>query len=46
MKVYSEYFKIIKPVVTLAEVSALARLVHLVEVKAEAIIRSDLVHKQ
>jgi len=46
MKVYSKYFKIIKPVVTMAEVSALARLVHLVEVKAEAIVRSYLVHKQ
>jgi enamine deaminase RidA (YjgF/YER057c/UK114 family) len=46
MKAYSEYFKTIKPVVTMAEVSALARPAHLVEVEAEAIVGSYLVQKQ
>ena len=45
MQAYSEFFKEIKPVVTLAEVSALARPAHLVEIEAEAIIGSYLTSK-
>jgi len=45
MKAYSEYFKTIKPVTILAEVSALARPAHLVEIEAEAIIGSYAVLK-
>ena len=45
MKAYSEYFKEIKPVTILAEVSALARPAHLVEIEAEAIIGSYLVRQ-
>ncbi len=45
MKAYSEYFKTIKPVVTMAEISALARPAHLVEIEAEAIVGSYIVHK-
>ena len=36
MQAYAEYFKEIKPVVIMAEVSALARPSHLVEIEAEA----------
>jgi enamine deaminase RidA (YjgF/YER057c/UK114 family) len=43
MQAYAEYFKAIKPVVTLAQVSALARPAHLVEIEAEAVIGSYLV---
>lgn len=43
MRAYSEFFKEIKPVVTMAEVSALARPAHLIEIEAEAIIGSYLV---
>lgn len=43
MKAYSEFFKEIKPVTILAEVRALARPAHLVEIEAEAIIGSYLV---
>ena len=46
MQAYSEYFKEIKPVVTMAEVSALARPAHLVEIEAEAVIGSYLVSKR
>jgi len=45
MQAYSEFFKEIKPVTILAEVNALARPTHLVEIEAEAIIGSYLVHK-
>ncbi|MGD8991553.1 MAG: Rid family hydrolase [Desulfobacterales bacterium] len=45
MQAYSEVFKEIKPVTILAEVSALARPAHLVEIEAEAIIGSYLVHR-
>ncbi|MCB2185570.1 MAG: RidA family protein [Deltaproteobacteria bacterium] len=38
MRAYSEVFKTVKPVTMLAEVSALARPAHLVEMEAEAII--------
>lgn len=40
MKAYSEFFKPVKPVITVAEVSALARPAHIVEIEAEAIIGS------
>lgn len=45
MQAYSEFFKEIKPVTILAEVSALARPAHLVEIEAEAMIGSYVVHK-
>jgi len=45
MKAYSEFFKEIKPVTILAEVSALARPAHLVEIEAEAIIGSYVLRK-
>lgn len=37
LKAYSEWFKDVKPVITMAEVSALARPEHIVEIEAEAI---------
>ncbi len=40
LKAYSEWFKEVKPVITMAEVSALARPEHLVEIEADAIIGS------
>ena len=40
MQAYAEFFKEIKPVTILAEVSALARPAHLVEIEAEAMIGS------
>ncbi|MBI5604581.1 MAG: RidA family protein [Deltaproteobacteria bacterium] len=43
MKAYSEFFKEIKPVTILVEISALARPAHLVEIEAEAMIGSYLV---
>ncbi len=43
MQAYSEFFKVIKPVITMAEVSALARPAHLVEIEAEAIIGTYVV---
>ena len=46
MQAYAEFFREIKPVTILAEVSALARPAHLVEIEAEAIIGSYLVSKQ
>jgi enamine deaminase RidA (YjgF/YER057c/UK114 family) len=45
MQAYSEFFKEIKPVTILAEVSALVRPAHLVEIEADAIIGSYVVHK-
>jgi enamine deaminase RidA (YjgF/YER057c/UK114 family) len=42
MKAYAEFFKPAKPVTMLAEVSALARPAHLVEMEAEAIVGSYL----
>lgn len=45
MQAYAEFFKEIKPVITMAEVRALARPAHLVEIEAEAIIGSYLVKK-
>ena len=46
MHAYSEFFKEIKPVTILAEISALARPAHLVEIEAEAMIGSYLVGKK
>ena len=46
MQAYSEFFKEIKPVTILAEISALARPAHLVEIEAEAMIGSYLVGKK
>lgn len=43
MRAYSEYFKKVKPVTIMAEVKALARPSHLVEIEADAIIGSYLV---
>jgi len=42
LKAYSEWFKDVKPVITMAEVSALARPEHIVEIEAEAIKGSYL----
>ena len=46
MQAYSEFFKKIKPVTILAEISALARPAHLVEIEAEAMVGSYLVGKK
>ncbi len=46
MQAYSEFFKEIKPVTILAEISALARPAHLVEIEAEAMIGSYLVGRK
>ncbi len=46
MQAYSEFFKKIKPVTILAEVGALARPAHLVEIEAEAMIGSYLVSRK
>ncbi len=43
LRSYSEWFKEIRPVITMAEVKALARPDHLVEIEADAIIGSYLV---
>ena len=45
LKAYSEWFKSVKPVITMAEVTALARPEHLVEIEADAIIGSYKVSK-
>ena len=42
IRAYSEWFKDIRPVINMAEVSALARPDHLVEIEAEAVIGSYL----
>ncbi len=42
IKAYSEWFKDIRPVITMAEVKGLARPEHLVEIEAEAVIGSYL----
>ncbi len=43
LKAYSEWFRDIRPVITMAEVKALARPEHLVEIEVEAILGSYLV---
>ncbi|MFQ5483852.1 MAG: RidA family protein [Desulfobacterales bacterium] len=45
MRAYSEFFKEIKPVTILAEVKALIRPAHLVEIEADAIIGSYFVRR-
>ena len=45
IRAYSEFFKEIKPVTILVEVKALARPAHLVEIEADAIIGSYMVHR-
>lgn len=45
MKAYAEFFKPVKPVTMLAEVTALARPAHLVELEAEAIVGSYLMNR-
>jgi enamine deaminase RidA (YjgF/YER057c/UK114 family) len=42
LRAYSEWFRDIKPVITMAEVKALARPDHLVEIEADAVIGSYL----
>lgn len=42
LRAYSEFFKEIKPVINMAEVKALARPDHLVEVEVQAVIGSYL----
>ena len=46
IEAYSEWFKNIRPVITMAEVKALARPDHLVEIEADAMIGSYLVGKK
>ncbi len=46
LKAYSEWFKDIRPVITVAEVKGLARPEHLVEIEVDAIIGSYLVQKK
>ncbi len=46
LRAYSEWFKEIKPVLTMAEVKGLARPEHLVEIEAEAIIGSYLLARR
>ena len=43
LRAYSEWYKDVKPVITMAEVKALARPEHLVEIEVEAIIGSYLI---
>ncbi|MDR3568973.1 MAG: RidA family protein [Syntrophobacteraceae bacterium] len=38
LRAYSEFFKAIKPTITMAEVKALARPAHLVEIEADALV--------
>ena len=45
LKAYSEWFKEIRPTITMAEVKALARPDHLVEIEVEAVIGSYLVQR-
>ena len=40
LKAYSEWFKDVRPVITVAEVSALARPDHLIEIETDAVIGS------
>lgn len=45
MRAYSEYFKKVKPVIIMAEVKALARPAHLVEIEADALVGSYVVSR-
>jgi enamine deaminase RidA (YjgF/YER057c/UK114 family) len=40
LRAYSEWFKKVKPVITMAEVTALARPEHLVEIEVDAVVGS------
>ncbi|MHC4687656.1 MAG: RidA family protein [Planctomycetota bacterium] len=40
LRAYSEWFKDIRPVITMAEIKALARPDHLVEIEADAVVGS------
>lgn len=44
LRAYSEWYKEVKPVITMAEVKALARPEHLVEIEVEAVLGSYTVH--
>ena len=44
LRAYSEFFGQVKPIVTMAEVKALARPAHLIEIEADAIIGSYVVN--
>ncbi len=46
LRAYSEWFKTVKPVITMAEVSALARPEHLVEIEADAITGSYSINRK
>ncbi len=46
LRAYSEWFKNIRPVITMAEVKALARPDHLVEIEVDAMIGSYLVSRK
>jgi enamine deaminase RidA (YjgF/YER057c/UK114 family) len=46
MRAYSEFFKKVRPVIIMAEVKALARPAHLVEIEADAVIGSYLVSQE
>ncbi|MBW1930083.1 MAG: RidA family protein [Deltaproteobacteria bacterium] len=43
LRAYSEWYKGVKPVITMAEVKALARPEHLVEIEVEAVVGSYLI---
>lgn len=43
LRAYSEFFKAIKPAITMAEIKALARPAHLVEIEADAMVGSYMV---
>ena len=46
LRAYAEFFKEIRPVIIMAEVSALPRPAHLIEIEAEAMLGSYRVNKQ
>ncbi|MCF8063450.1 MAG: RidA family protein [Deltaproteobacteria bacterium] len=46
LRAYSDWFKDVKPVLTVAEVSGLARPEHLVEIEAEAVVGSYTLKKR
>jgi enamine deaminase RidA (YjgF/YER057c/UK114 family) len=46
LRAYSEWFKNVKPVITMAEVKALARPEHLVEIEVDAVVGSYCLNKR
>jgi enamine deaminase RidA (YjgF/YER057c/UK114 family) len=46
LRAYSEWFKNVKPVITMAEVKALARPEHLVEIEVDAVVGSYSLNKR